>query len=96
VEETEETMKTPLEDLIDATMQEHERRLRLRERDILDCLYERQREVWVLTAIGGLNAATIAARINAREGAGTITEGAVRAHYRNAQRQLRRMLLQQG
>lgn len=38
-------MKTPLEDLIDATMQEHERRLRLRERDILDCLYERQREV---------------------------------------------------
>ncbi len=27
-------MKTPLEDLIDATMQEHERRLRLRERDI--------------------------------------------------------------
>lgn len=43
-------MKTPLEDLIDATMQEHERRLRLRERDILDCLCERQREVWVLTA----------------------------------------------
>ncbi len=87
-------MKTPFDDLMEKTMEEHERRIRIRERDILDCLCEREREVWILMAIGGLEDFEVVNRINAREGAGTVTKYGVRVHYRVAQRKLQRMLLE--
>lgn len=82
-----------IEAAADTLLTEHERYLRLRERDILDCLTERERQVWTLFAICNMGAATIAERINAREGAGTVTETSVRVYRRNAQRKLRKFIM---